>query len=210
MNNNYMEVVALLDMSGSMQNVAADTIGGFNAYLQELAESEMNVNITLIVFNTWSQTVLSHQNVKQCNKLTNLTYKPNGSTCVPDALANAIKSMRKYIQLQSSNEKPKVSFFLSTDGEKNAMGQFSRKYVKKMVTKAIENDKWEFIFAGSNIDAFDIGQQLGFKTDSITNVDNDGIGQKALYEVVAQKQTTLQVSPDIQDLYTQSITALRK
>ena len=36
MREDLMEVVAILDMSGSMGRIANDTIGGFNAYLDEL------------------------------------------------------------------------------------------------------------------------------------------------------------------------------
>lgn len=36
MREDLMEVVAVLDMSGSMAPLAADTIGGFNAYMEEM------------------------------------------------------------------------------------------------------------------------------------------------------------------------------
>ena len=43
MNENLMEVVAILDMSGSMRSLTADTIGGFNTYVDGLKNSEMQV-----------------------------------------------------------------------------------------------------------------------------------------------------------------------
>lgn len=38
MREDLIEVVAILDMSGSMQGIANDTIGGFNAYVSELSK----------------------------------------------------------------------------------------------------------------------------------------------------------------------------
>ncbi|CAL6083662.1 von_Willebrand factor type A domain-containing protein [Hexamita inflata] len=69
-----------------------------------------------------------------------------------------------HISVTNEGEKPgKVSFFVSTDGEENSSRQFSKEQVQKMVTKATEDEKLEFIFAGANIDAFAAGQALGFQ-----------------------------------------------
>lgn len=40
MNNNLTEVVFILDRSGSMSGLEADTIGGFNSMLQQQRKGE--------------------------------------------------------------------------------------------------------------------------------------------------------------------------
>ncbi|CAL6028235.1 von_Willebrand factor type A domain-containing protein [Hexamita inflata] len=190
MREDLIEVVAILDMSGSMQGIANDTIGGFNAYVSELSKQEQEVRITLLTFNTQNQLIWQHKNVKTCGAIDNQIYSPNGWTALVDALGTAIQNMQMHISVTNEGEKPgKVSFFVSTDGEENSSRQFSKEQVQKMVTKATEDEKLEFIFAGANIDAFAAGQALGFQAKNIANIENDGIGQRAMYQAMACQQS---------------------
>lgn len=59
-----MEIVAVLDMSGSMEPLENDTIGGFNAYVNEMKQQQIEVRMTLIVFNVNSRTVYAHVPIK--------------------------------------------------------------------------------------------------------------------------------------------------
>ena len=43
MKEDLMEVVAILDMSGSMERLTMDTIAGFNSYVEELKKMEGEV-----------------------------------------------------------------------------------------------------------------------------------------------------------------------
>jgi uncharacterized protein YegL len=100
MREDLQEVVAILDMSGSMQSLTQDTIGGFNTYLQELQKMEKLVRITLITFNTGNEIVWNHVNVKECQNITQQIYHPNGGTALTDAMGTAIANMRSYIEAQ--------------------------------------------------------------------------------------------------------------
>ena len=66
MKEDYSEVVAILDMSGSMSSLANDTMHGFNSYLQELQKIDKEIRITLITFSDSSSIVWNHRNVKKC------------------------------------------------------------------------------------------------------------------------------------------------
>ena len=46
--NTDLDLVFLIDRSGSMHNAVDDTIGGFNSYIQK--ESEMNLTLLLQLF----------------------------------------------------------------------------------------------------------------------------------------------------------------
>ena len=97
MREDLSEVIAILDMSGSMQPLTKDTISGFNAYVQGLRESENEVRLTLILFSNQSRTVFSHQNVKSVEELTDAVYSPNGGTALTDALGYAVESTKNYV-----------------------------------------------------------------------------------------------------------------
>ncbi|CAL6028051.1 von_Willebrand factor type A domain-containing protein [Hexamita inflata] len=190
MKEDLIEVIAILDVSGSMFPIMNDTIGGFNAYLQELASQDQEIIITLILFSNQSRIIIERQNVKSCIQLTEKIYRPMGGTALIDALGLAITNTKQHLQQLNEDNKPgKVSFFVSTDGEENSSKMYSKQQVRQMVKQCIDDQKWEFIFAGANIDAFATGESLGFERRNIANIENDGVGQKAVYEIMAKKQS---------------------
>ena len=103
MREDLLEVVAILDMSGSMGPIANDTIGGFNTYLDELCIQELEVRMTLILFNHDYRIVFEHVNVRNCPRLDRATYKPNGFTALTDAMGVAIENMTQHISKQPEN-----------------------------------------------------------------------------------------------------------
>ncbi|CAL6049497.1 von_Willebrand factor type A domain-containing protein [Hexamita inflata] len=210
-----IEVIAILDKSGSMQSIASDTIGGFNSYLSELQKQDLTINLTLILFSTESKIVWKSKNVKQCDQLTNEIYRPSGSTALIDALGMAIDNAKQSFKKNKTGPKPgKVSFFISTDGQENASMKYTEQKVKKMVGECTEEYQWEFIFAGANIDAFAAGQSLGFKKENIANIENDGVGQQAMYSVMAQRQFAkrceLEQCESLQAVYSRQSALYRK
>ncbi|CAL6028175.1 von_Willebrand factor type A domain-containing protein [Hexamita inflata] len=189
MKEDLVEVVAILDISGSMKPIAADTINGFNEYLAQLTKQPENVNVSLVLFNTESKVIYEHKPASKCKRLNKQTYYPYGGTALTDALGLAVTNMQTYIQSLPEELKPgKVSFFVSTDGTENSSSVFTIEQVQKLVQKSTEDDKFEFIFIGANIDSFEMGRKLGFHEDNIANIENDGIAQKAMFEAVAEWQ----------------------
>ncbi|CAL6068463.1 von_Willebrand factor type A domain-containing protein [Hexamita inflata] len=214
-NQQLVDVIAILDQSGSMQSIASDTIGGFNSYLSELQKQDLTINLTLVLFSTDSKIVWENKDVKTCEQLTSQVYSPAGGTALRDALGKAIENAKIRVQNLSTEQKPgKVSFFISTDGEENSSRKYSEQQVKKMVGECTEEYQWEFIFAGANIDAFAAGQSLGFKKENIANIENDGVGQQAMYSVMAQRQFAkrceLEQCESLQAVYSKQSALYRK
>ncbi|CAL6084473.1 von_Willebrand factor type A domain-containing protein [Hexamita inflata] len=183
MDNGSIEVVAILDMSGSMSNLTSDTINGFNSYLAELSQQDCPVFVTLVLFNTIVKTIYSHVNAKLCSQLSTDIYIPDNCTALLDAIGTSITNIN--IPSQPKLRPHKVTFFICTDGLENASTHFSKSKIKQLIT---ERSDWEFIFAGANMDAFAAGEELGFKTENIANIDNDSLGQKTVFQVMAKKQ----------------------
>ncbi|CAL6049496.1 von_Willebrand factor type A domain-containing protein [Hexamita inflata] len=214
-NQQLVDVIAILDQSGSMQSIASDTIGGFNSYLSELQKQDLTINLTLVLFSTDSKIVWENKDVKTCEQLTNEIYRPSGGTALRDALGKAIENAKIRVQNLSTEQKPgKVSFFISTDGEENSSRKYSEQQVKKMVEECTKEYQWEFIFAGANIDAFAAGQSLGFKKENIANIENDGVGQQAVYSVMAQRQSAKRCESEkcesLQAVYSKKSALFRK
>ncbi|CAL6099475.1 von_Willebrand factor type A domain-containing protein [Hexamita inflata] len=182
MDNGSIEVVAILDMSGSMFDLTSDTINGFNSYLSELSQQDCPVYVTLVLFNTSVQIVYSHVDAKLCPQLSTDIYIPDNCTALLDAIGTSITNLS--IPTQPKLRPHKVTFFICTDGLENASTYFSKPQIKQLIS---ERD-WEFIFAGANMDAFAAGEELGFKTENIANIDGDSLGQKTVFQVMAKKQ----------------------
>eukprot|EP00703_Trepomonas_sp_PC1_P001954 JAP94652.1 von Willebrand factor type A domain-containing protein [Trepomonas sp. PC1] len=184
-----MEVVAILDMSGSMGGIVNDTIGGFNTYLDQLKQSNMETLLTLVFFNNSNRTVYYRQNVKTVSHISNSEYRPMGGTALLDALGFSITRLRNELKNTPEDKKPgMVSFFVTTDGQENSSKTYNNQSIKKMVDQAQSEDKWEFVFAGAGIDAFAAGQNLGFYAHNIANIGNDGHSQNRIYNALAKQQ----------------------
>ena len=51
MREDLMEIVAILDMSGSMHKIQQFAIDSFNQYVKELQQLPDEINLTLVLFN---------------------------------------------------------------------------------------------------------------------------------------------------------------
>ena len=51
MKNNIVDIVVLIDRSGSMANMEAETIGAFNAFLEDQKAVEGEAVLTLVLFD---------------------------------------------------------------------------------------------------------------------------------------------------------------
>ena len=60
--NNEMDVVFLLDRSGSMSGMENDTIGGYNSYID--SQKDNNVKVTTVLFDDKYEMISNRVNIK--------------------------------------------------------------------------------------------------------------------------------------------------
>ena len=58
-----MDVVFLLDRSGSMSGIEQDTIGGYNSYLEKQRKNKMNTKITTVLFDDQYEVLHNRLNI---------------------------------------------------------------------------------------------------------------------------------------------------
>ena len=68
-----MDIVFLLDKSGSMQGIESDTIGGYNSYIK--SNKDNNVKVTTVLFNTNYDVYNRRVDIKNVKEMTADAYK---------------------------------------------------------------------------------------------------------------------------------------
>ena len=144
--NEEMDIVFLLDRSGSMGGIETDTIGGYNSYINE--QKKNNAKVTTILFDDKYEMLTKREDIKNIKKLTNKEYYVRGCTALLDAIGNTINFMDK----EKAN---KVMFVITTDGMENASKEFTRAKIKEMIQG---HKDWEFIYIGAEVDSYSEGR----------------------------------------------------
>ena len=68
------ELVFILDRSGSMSGLEADTIGGFNAMIEKQRKEEGEVFVSTVLFNNYTEVIHDRVPLSRVPKLTDKEY----------------------------------------------------------------------------------------------------------------------------------------
>ena len=195
MKKNLMELVFILDRSGSMQGLEGDTIGGFNAMIEQQKKEPGEALVSTVLFD--DQTEVLHDRVKlgEVRPITEKEYDVGGCTALLDAVGGAIHHIGNIHKYARSEDVPEHTLFvITTDGMENASRRYSAQKVKEMIGRQKEKYDWEFLFLGANIDAVETAGHLGIAPDRAVNYHCDSEGTRLNYEVVGQAVATVRCS----------------
>ncbi len=182
---NLTEVVFILDRSGSMTGLEADTIGGFNSMIEKQKKSEGDVLISTVLFDHESVVLHDRVPLADIQPMTDKDYETRGSTALLDAIGDAIKHIKNVHKYAREEDRPaKTLFVITTDGEENSSTRFSYKEIKKLV-EAQQEKGWEFIFMGANIDAISVASHMGIRASRAVNYHNDSRGTEKRFAAVS-------------------------
>lgn len=202
------ELVFIIDRSGSMHGLEADTIGGFNSMLEKQKNVEGHAYVSTILFNDKSVVVHDRENIKKVQPMTIHQYQVGGCTALLDAVGGAIRhigGIHKYAR--KSDVPEKTLFVIITDGMENASHHYSAGRVKKMIKHEQEKYGWEFIFLGANIDAVSAANDIGISEDRAVKFCCDEAGTELNYLAVDKVVTSVREGFDIPHFWKADIKA---
>ena len=193
------EIIFILDRSGSMEGLEADTIGGFNSMMRKQASEPGDALVSTLLFDNDVEVIHDRLNIKDVPEITSKEYR--GCTALLDAVGGAIKHIsmiHKYARKEDIPEK--TLFIITTDGMENASRLYSYDDVRSMVEHQKSKHGWEFIFLGANIDAAAEASRYGIDSSMAVNYNCDsegvGISFKVMENVVRSYRNTCEAPKD--------------
>lgn len=186
MKQNLTELVFILDRSGSMSGLEADTIGGFNSMITKQKGENGEAIVSTILFDNDTEVLHDRVNLADIQPMTDKDYYVRGCTALLDAIGGAIHhigNVHKYARPENVPEH--TLFIITTDGMENASRYYSSDKVKRMIEHEKDKYGWEFLFLGANIDAVETASRIGISSDRAANYHNDAEGTMLNYQVMS-------------------------
>ena len=192
MRKELLEMVWILDRSGSMSGLEGDTIGGFNSMNKRQLQLPGEVYVSTVLFNSYSLVLHDRVPINDIEPLTEKDYVPSGCTALLDAIGDAIhhiENIHKYARPEDVPEK--TMFIITTDGYENASRRYGADEIRATIKRKQEEHGWEFLFLGANIDAIETAEQIGINQDRAANYLSDSIGIRHMTESISMAAETI-------------------
>ncbi len=203
--NNIIELVFILDRSGSMSGLEKDTIGGFNGMIEKQKKEEGKAFVTTILFDDKIETLHDRLDLQKIEPLTDKDYYVRGSTALLDAVGTSINHISQIHKYARPEDVPAHTMFLiTTDGMENASREFNYKKIKSMIEEKKELG-WEFIFIGANIDAVTTGAKLGISADRSVDYLADKAGTSVLFHAMSESVSEMRSGKKLSNMWRKSI-----
>ena len=199
-----VELVFILDRSGSMGGLESDTIGGYNSMLsKQKKEKTGKVSVTSVLFDDQYELLYNQVPIEKVSPMTEEEYYVRGSTALLDAIGKTVMQVKAN---QDKKEiKDKVLFVIITDGMENASREYRVEQVKKLIEERKEKDKWEFLFLGANIDAIGTAGRLGIDSSRAAQYKSDKQGTVKNYEVLNEAIKEVRSGNELKDSWKKEI-----
>ena len=190
------ELVFILDRSGSMAGLEADTIGGFNSMIAKQRLTPGEALVSTVLFDHETQVIHDRVPLEQVRDLTRNDYYVRGCTALLDAVGGAIHHIGNVHKYARKEDVPgKTLFIITTDGMENASKRYDYRKVKEMIERQKSKYGWEFLFLGANIDAAREAARFGIGSDKAVTYCSDSMGTQLNYEVIADAVADFRTAP---------------
>ena len=160
---NYINLVFVIDKSGSMSGSEGDVVGGFKTTIEEQKKvKDGKCTVSLFTFSTNVDVNFIGRDVSEVNEI---DYKTSGLTAMNDGIGIAIDKIGEWLNGMKEEDKPSQTMFvIMTDGYENASKEYSLEKVKEMIKHQEEKYNWTFVYMGSDLTNAQDANSLGITT----------------------------------------------
>jgi Mg-chelatase subunit ChlD len=193
MKTGLVEIISILDRSGSMAGLEKDTIGGYNSFIATQAKLPGELKVTTILFDDKYELLYSGVKADEA-MLNDSNYTTRGSTALLDAVGKTILDIgARLANTKEEDRAEKIIFVITTDGQENASKEFNHVKIKEMITHQRDVYKWEFVFFGANIETEVVAEELGINLENAHSyvADEEGVKNMMMYasDIVSNMRT---------------------
>ncbi len=195
MKKDLTELLFILDESGSMSGMEADTIGGFNSMIDKQRREAGEAYVSTVLFSSDSRVLHDRAALAEVEPMTRRDYISGGCTALLDALGGAIHHIGNVHKYARPEDVPEHTVFvITTDGMANASHRYGKEEVKGMVERQKEKYGWEFLFLGANMDAIAAAEGIGIRRDRAVKYVQDTAGMELNYRVLSDTISDLRAA----------------
>ena len=206
MKKQLTELVFILDRSGSMFGLEADTLGGFNSMIAKQRREEGEALVSTVLFNGTTTVLHDLVPLTRIEPMTERQYQVGGCTALLDAIGGAIHHIGNVHKYAREEDRPEHTLFvITTDGLENASHSYSADQVRRMIRRQRENYGWEFIFLGANIDAVETAAHIGIDRSRAVNYHSDSRGTRLNYEVLSEAISSVRSCKPLEENWSRRI-----
>lgn len=197
-----VQIICILDRSGSMQPVTGDTIGGYNSFIEKQRQEKGQAEVTTVLFDDKYEMIAEAVDIKKVPKLTSEVYYARGMTALLDAVGRTIMSTVGHMEEKGiCPARRRVLFLIMTDGQENNSREYTKDRVKSMVETASKEYKWEFVFMGANIDSVAEAGAIGIKADRAMDYSHDAAGVRRSFDSMSAATSAMRESGSVGDAW---------
>lgn len=187
-NPNYCDITVVLDRSGSMESVKADTIGGFDTFVQDQKKQPGKCAFTLVQFDNEYEFV--HRAIPMAD-VPPLVFIPRGGTALLDAIGRTINQLGERLSHMPEPSRPgKIVFVILTDGHENASIEFGQERIAQMIKHQREVYNWEFVFLGATEDAISVAKRMNILLSNSIRYAQNARGVNSAFSSVSSNTTS--------------------
>ena len=187
MKKGLTELVFILDRSGSMGGLEADTIGGYNAMISRQKQEEGEALVSTVLFDDRADVLHDRVPLGKVEPMTEEQYFVRGCTALLDAVGGAVHhigNVHKYAREEDRPEKTIV--VITTDGMENSSRRYGYEKVKSMIERQKQRYGWEFLFLGANMDAVEVAGRFGISSSRAVTYECDSEGTQVNFQALGQ------------------------
>lgn len=112
MKKGLTELVFILDRSGSMSGLEADTIGGFNGMIEKQKKEKGEVVVSAVLFDDVSEVLYDRVDIRKIPPMTDKQYFVRGCTALLDAVGSSVQYIKNVRKGMPKEERPEKTIFI--------------------------------------------------------------------------------------------------